>query len=69
MAFTQSDLDAINTAIATGESEVEFADGRRVRYRSVGALKEARALVAGELAKASGKRPPRQLRSKVSKGI
>jgi hypothetical protein len=35
MAFTQTDLDAIRAAKATGALEVRYADGRQVRYRSL----------------------------------
>lgn len=45
MALTQTDLDALDRAIATGELEVEF-DGMRRRYRSVSELLAARAHVA-----------------------
>ena len=69
MAFTTADLDTINQAIATGEQEVEFADGRRVRYRSVAALKEAKAHIAEQLAQDGGNRRPRMTRLSVGKGI
>lgn len=49
MAFTQTDLDNINTAIATGEQSVEV-NGRKVVFRSVDDLLKARATVASELA-------------------
>lgn len=49
MAFSQTDLDNLNAAIATGELTVEFG-GRRVTYRSIDDLIRARSLVAGELA-------------------
>lgn len=49
MALTQSDLDRLDAAIATAELEVEFGDGRRVRYRSVAELTAARDHVAGVL--------------------
>lgn len=52
MALTKTDLDNIDTAIATGELEVEF-NGRRVKYRSVAELKAARAHVASVMADAS----------------
>jgi len=46
MAYTQSDLDnvrsAINTIASKGAAEVQYADGRRVRYQS---LKELRNLL------------------------
>lgn len=50
MALTQSDLDALDTAIASAELEVEL-DGRRVRYRSTADLIEARNHVAALLAR------------------
>lgn len=49
MALSQSDLDALDRAIATGELEVEY-DGMRRRYRSISELKDARAHVASVLA-------------------
>jgi hypothetical protein len=45
MALTQADLDALDTAIASGTLEVEF-NGRRVRYQHTGELIAARAHVA-----------------------
>lgn len=53
MALTHADLDRIDAAIATAELEVQFADGRRVRYRSVADMQAARTHVAGILASAS----------------
>lgn len=50
MALTQTDLDNINTAIATGEMTVEF-NGRRVTYRSMAELERAKTHVQGELAR------------------
>lgn len=41
MAFSAADEEAIRAAIARGESEVRFADGRSVKYRSVAELIEA----------------------------
>ena len=61
MAYTQSDLDVLDRAIATGEREVEY-DGMRRVFRSVAELKEARAHVASVLAGAGStsgtSRPP-----------
>lgn len=53
MALTQADLDALDTAIAGAELEVEV-DGRRTKYRSIDELKKARAHVAGLLAGNTG---------------
>ena len=52
MAHTQSDLDAIKAAIASGEQSVEVG-GRKVVYRSVDELRKARDDIAAELASAA----------------
>ena len=52
MAHTQSDLDAIKVAIASGEQSVEVG-GRKVVYRSVDELRKARDDIAAELASAA----------------
>ncbi len=49
MAHTQTDLDNIKAAIASGEQSVEVA-GRKVVYRSVDDLRKARDDIATELA-------------------
>lgn len=46
MALSQTDLDALDTAIASSELEVQL-EGRRVKYRSTDELLKARAYVAG----------------------
>lgn len=69
MAFTQDDLDVINDAIATGELEVQFADGKRVRYRSVEQLMKAKQHIENEIFKASDKSPRRGVRVNVCKGV
>ena len=48
-ALTQTDLDALDQAIATGELTVEM-NGRRVTYRSVPELLQARSHVAAQVA-------------------
>lgn len=45
MALTQTDLDALDAAIASGTLSVEF-DGRKVSYQSTAALIQARQHVA-----------------------
>lgn len=54
MAWTQTDLDAIDAAIASGELVVQYQD-KRVTYRSIEELKAARAMIVGEVAT---KKPP-----------
>lgn len=49
MAFTQSDLNAVNTAIASGEFKIEV-QGRMVQYRNMDELITARDLIKAELA-------------------
>lgn len=53
MALSQTDLDALDTAIAKAELEVEV-DGNRVRYRSTSELLAARAHVASVVSAGSG---------------
>lgn len=52
MAFSSTDLDAINSAIATGELSVEV-NGRKVVYRSMADLVRARDLISADLAAAA----------------
>lgn len=49
MALTQTDLDNLDTAIATGELKVEY-NGRLVIFRSIPELLQARAHVSTVLA-------------------
>ena len=48
MAWTQSDIDALKEAIATGASEVRYADGRTVKYRSLAEMKDILDMVTDE---------------------
>jgi hypothetical protein len=52
MAFTQAQLDAVETAIASGELKVMF-DGREIIYRSIDDLLKARNTIKASL-QASG---------------
>lgn len=54
MAFTQPQLDALDSAIAAGVLTVRTADGKLVTYQSMGDLLKARDLVASSLAAAAG---------------
>jgi hypothetical protein len=51
MAFTTTDLDAINAAIASGEMTVKY-NGREVTYRSVAELLKAKSTIEADLAAA-----------------
>lgn len=53
MAFTATDLAAIETAIASGALSVRYAD-RSVTYRSMDELIKARDIIKAALAAAAG---------------
>lgn len=57
MAFTQTDLSAIDSAIASGELTVRTADGKLVTLRSMGELLQARAAIAAEIKSTSTSTP------------
>lgn len=57
MPFTQTDLDAINAALASGELSARSSDGKQITYRSVDELLKAKGVVEAELASASSARP------------
>lgn len=69
MAFTSDDLAAIEQAIASGELTVQHADGKRITYRSMQQLMQARDTIKGELNSAAGNRRPRAYRAKFSRGL
>jgi hypothetical protein len=52
MAYTRADLDRIQSAIAKGELEVQYAD-RKVRYRSIAELREAQTEIVRALDQAA----------------
>lgn len=69
MAFTQTDIDSIDRAIASGELTVRFADGRETTYRSIAELRSARALMQGDIGLAGGTKRVRQVRLSSTKGF
>lgn len=54
MAFTQTQLNALDEAIAGGVLTVRASDGKLVTYQSMSDLLKARDLVASSLAASSG---------------
>ena len=52
MAYTQTDLDNIDAAIASGELRVQV-DGRDITYRSIDDLIKARGFAATQMTSAS----------------
>lgn len=65
MAFTQTQLDSIEAAIATGELKVMY-DGREITYRSIADLIRARDTIKSSL-QAAGSIPKVQHTSYVSR--
>lgn len=67
MAVTQADIDALTTALASGERLVRMPSGATVEYRSVAEIRAARDTLAAELAQqnsdaGTGPRRVRQVR-------
>lgn len=48
MAFTQTDLDTLNAAIASGELRVQYRD-KAVQYRSLSEMLQIRKMMQEEL--------------------
>jgi hypothetical protein len=69
MAYVASDIDTIDQAIKSGEKLLQYADGRRMEYRTVDDLKAARRLAVSEVAAAAGERRPAAFRLNVRKAI
>jgi len=53
MAYSQTQLDALQAALATGALVVEY-EGKKVTYRSLAELKEQISIVQGALDRATG---------------
>jgi hypothetical protein len=50
MALSQTDVDTLKAAIATGAMRVRYADGREIQYRTQSELERALAMVEAEVA-------------------
>lgn len=59
MAWTQSDLDALSTAIMQGAKSVTYADGRKVEYHSLDEMRRLRSDMKAEIAAAASQVSPR----------
>ena len=68
MAYTEAQLQALESALAKGERRVTFAD-KTVEYRSVDELRAAIRAVEAELARGAGTPAKRQIRVTTSKGL
>lgn len=63
MAWTQSDIDTLKAAIASGVLEVEYHD-RRVKYQTTREMLEALGLMQQEVSRATGASPVKRLNSR-----
>lgn len=53
VTYTQADLDNIRACIASGVAEVQYADGRKVRYQSLKEMQAAERQIAGAVDQAA----------------
>lgn len=60
MAWQQSDLDALDTAIVRNERSVTFADGRRVEYQDADKMLAVRNAIKAELLASASQIVPRR---------
>jgi len=69
MAYTQADLDKIDSAIKTGVRRVRL-NGREQEFHSAGDLLKLREHVQNELSRTTSITPrPRAYRSRTAKGL
>ncbi len=69
MAWTQTDLDKIEAAMATGQRRVRL-NGREVEYHSIDQMIKARDAIQASITRASsGVRRPTSYRARTSKGL
>lgn len=58
--WTQADLEQVQTALATGQKSVTFADGRKLEYQTSADLIKLRNQIKAELAASDQARPLRR---------
>lgn len=68
MAYTQADLDSINTAIKGGAKRVRL-NGREQEMFSMDDLLKAKADIVNDLARIASNKRPRSFRARTSKGL
>lgn len=69
MAWTQTDLDNIEKAIAKGYLSVRHSDGKTITYRSTDELLKARDRIKQQLSKSQSKRRPMGAVIRTTKGL
>lgn len=66
MAFSQTQLDALETAIATGVMSVDYGD-RKVTYRSLGDMLKVRDMARQDLGLSTG--APKSVKTATRNGF
>ena len=61
MAWTQSDLDALDLALTNGRKRVIYADGRSIEYHSLDEMQRLRRTMKGEVEAAASTVNPRRV--------
>lgn len=61
MAWTQPDIDAVDTALKNGIKKVTFADGRSREYQSTEEMLKLRTQMKAELAASASQVSPRRV--------
>ena len=69
MAFSSSDLAALERAIKSGVQEVQYSDGTRVRYASLESMMAARDRISREADLGAGKTPTRRVKIVATKDL
>ena len=68
MAWTQTDIDRLKSAIATGALRVRYID-RDVTYRSLDEMRETLRMINAEVNAVPGRTATRQIRFQTDKGL
>lgn len=63
MTWTQSDLDNLDRAIATGATRVELPSVGVVTYRSLGEMRAVRTMIQSKLNASAGKTSIRRIKT------
>lgn len=67
MAITQTQIDALESALLSGELMVRY-DGKQIQYRSIAELRSALAYARAQLAQSTAQGPVRQTVAVFTRG-
>lgn len=69
MAWTQADLDRLNSAISNGARSVQYSDGKKIEYYSLEEMLRLRDLMQGEISGTNTGASGRMMVLQPSKGF